>query len=88
MKAGQWPVFARLEQAMPWFVARSGLLLLYALLIASPALQADSSSTEPLPVPLTLADALSLASESHPDLRIAWANVSRDGIHLQEVESS
>ena len=53
MKVGQWPVFARLEQAMPWFAARSGLLLLYALLMTSPTLQADSSSTELLPTPLT-----------------------------------
>ena len=88
MKVGQWPVFARLEQAMPWFAARSGLLLLYALLMTSPTLHADSSSTELLPTPLTLVDALSLSSESHPDLRIAWANVSRAGIRLQEVESS
>ena len=90
MKVGQWPVLVHWGQAMPWRAARSGLLLLCALLMASPVLQADSSSTVPLPLPapLTLVDALSLASESHPDLRIAWANVSRAGIRLREVESS
>ena len=90
MKVGQWPVLVQWGQAMPWRAARSGLLLLCALLMASPVLQADSSSTVPLPLPapLTLVDALSLANESHPDLRIAWANVSRAGIRLREVESS
>ena len=83
-------MFVHWGQAMPWRAARSGLLLLCALLMASPVLQADSSSTVPLPLPapLTLVDALSLANESHPDLRIAWANVSRAGIRLREVESS
>ena len=82
MKAGHWPVLVHRRQAMPWRAARSGLLLLCTLLMASPVLQADSSSTAPLPVPLTLADALSLANESHPDLHIAWANFSRTGIRL------
>ena len=54
----------------------------------SPTLQAGSSSTDPLPTPLTLVAALSQASKTHPDLRIAWLNVSRAGIHLREVESS
>ena len=88
MKGGQWSVLVHRWQAMPWRAARSGLLLLCSLLMASPMLQADSSSTVPLPTPLTLVDALSLANDSHPDLRIAWANVSRAGIRLREVESS
>ena len=88
MKGGQWSVLVHRWQAMPWRAARSGLLLLCTLLMASPVLQADSSSTVPLPTPLTLVDALSLANDSHPDLRIAWANVSRAGIRLREVESS
>ena len=88
MKGGQWSVLVHRWQAMPWRAARSGLLLLCTLLMASPMLQADSSSTVPLPTPLTLVDALSLANDSHPDLRIAWANVSRAGIRLREVESS
>ena len=90
MKGGQWSVLVHRWQAMPWRAARSGLLLLCSLLMASPMLQADSSSTVPLPLPtpLTLVDALSLANDSHPDLRIAWANVSRAGIRLREVESS
>ena len=69
MKVGQWPVLVQWGQAMPWRAARSGLLLLCALLMASPVLQADSSSTVPLPLPapLTLVDAWSLANESHPD---------------------
>ncbi|MDP6266272.1 MAG: TolC family protein [Arenicellales bacterium] len=88
MKGGQWSLLVHRWQAMPWRAARSGLLLLCTLLMASPVLQADSSSTVPLPTPLTLVDALSLANDSHPDLRIAWANVSRAGIRLREVESS
>ena len=88
MKGGQWSLLVHRWQAMPWRAARSGLLLLCSLLMASPMLQADSSSTVPLPTPLTLVDALSLANDSHPDLRIAWANVSRAGIRLREVESS
>ena len=88
MNGGQWSVLVHRWQAMPWRAARSGLLLLCTLLMASPMLQADSSSTVPLPTPLTLVDALSLANDSHPDLRIAWANVSRAGIRLREVESS
>ena len=88
MKGGQWSALVHRWQAMPWRAARSELLLLCTLLMASPVLQADSSSTVPLPTPLTLVDALSLANDSHPDLRIAWANVSRAGIRLREVESS
>ena len=88
MKVGLWPVLEHRGRAMSWFVVRSGLILLFASLINSPTVKADSSSTEPLPTPLTLVDALSQLSESHPNLRIAWLNVSRAGIHLREVESS
>ena len=51
MKGGQWSVLVHRWQAMPWRAARSGLLLLCSLLMASPMLQADSSSTVPLPLP-------------------------------------
>ena len=88
MKGGQWSVLVHRWQVMPWRAARSELLLLFTLLMASPVLQADSSRTVPLPRPVALVDALSLANDSHPDLRIAWANVSRAGIRLREVESS
>ena len=83
MKVGQWPLLVHRGQAISWFVARSGLLLLFASLMISPTLQADSSSTDPLPTPLTLVAALSQACKAHPDLRIAWLNVSRAGLHLR-----